>query len=388
MARHVDVRLHVAVGLALGALAAASALAPALGSPVPAPDAHVPLALASLTLLAEALAFWYVPSFAKRSLVAPAVAQHAGPWLLGLGALAAALGGPLDAAAAVAFALALASFGAILLMSGLRGEPWRGGVPFWRTEGGHRAGDSAAVFALASGAAAFLVAGALLALLPLRSTAPTIAWLAALALFALGGLAHLVPRSRGAPLAAGPLRAGVALVDAGALLAVLVFLAPLPLGAPAALVLGAGVVLAVGSLARPAPEAKPRGPRARDARPFALAASLLALAAAFLVVLGFPDRADAVIAAAEAALGALACAIAALALLGLPVVLNNVPDPRWTIPAAAGLGLGGALGAAASLSPMPSWPAAVASCAGVAFLLAALAPLRRPRRECPPGEDS
>jgi hypothetical protein len=107
-----------------------------------------------------------------------------------------------------------------------------------------------------------------------------------------------------------------------------------------------------------------------------------------LVVTGFPDRADLVLAAAEAGLAALACATAALALLGLPVVLNNVPDARWTLPAGAGLGLAGALAAAAFLLPVPAWAGALAAVVGVASLLAAFAPLRRPRRECPPGESS
>ncbi|MEA3202276.1 MAG: hypothetical protein QOE90_3704 [Thermoplasmata archaeon] len=371
----IAVRAHAALGLALAALAAASALA---GWPMP--DAHVALSLAAVTLVAQALLFWYLPSFAKRELMTLPVAQFACPWLVAAAGVVGAFGiGPPAAALA---ALGLGATGAVVLASALRGKPWRGGVPFWRAPGDRRGSDAAAALALLSGLVGLVLAALLFVAFPFHSPPPTLAWIAALAMLSFGALAHWLPRLRGVPLAIQPFRLGVLAFDVGALLAVAAFLAPPVVGLAAAFLLGAGLALALGALARPA--GKERGPRARDAAPFLLAGAPLALVAALLVVAGFPASAPLVGAAAEVGLAALACAWAALALLGLPVVLNNVPETRATWPAALGLALAGLLAGASQLVPVPEWAAGACAALGVIALGVALAPLRTPRRDCPP----
>lgn len=373
----IAVRVHVALALALGVAAALDAAIPS-----PAQASHVIPALAACTLLAQALAFWYLPSFAKRELAAPALAEHAAPWLVAAAGLSAL--SPVEPLTALLLVAGLGVFGGVLLASLVQGKPWRGGVPFWRAEGHHRAGDGAAAWALASGIAWLLVAALLFVLLPVRSVLPLLAWIASLATFALGGLAHWIPRLRGAKLAARPFRAGIVAFDAGALVAGATLAIVPALGALAAFLLGGGLVLAVGVLARPEREAKPRGPRGRDAHPLLLGAAVAAVLAGLALIVGFPDAAPLVFAASELGLAALALAWCALAILGLPVVLNNVPVGRATWPAALGLASAGLLAAIAQLVPLPIWIAGVLALAGVASFVVAMSPLRKPRRDCPP----
>jgi hypothetical protein len=371
----VAVKPHAIVAVALLLVAAACGLATALDAPYVPEDAHVIVALFGLTLLAESLVLWYLPSFAKRALVAPALAQHAGPWLFPLATIGILVGSWAALVGSLLAALALAAFAYAMLGSALGGEPWRSGIPFWQ-EGKHRAGDAAAAVAFTSGAVGFALVAALTALSPIgvRSAAALVLWFASLGLLALGALAHLLPRGRGAPLAQRPLVVGIALLDVGAVLGAFPFVAPVPTGGVAALLLGPGIAVCAGALSRFAPEGKPAGRRAKEALP------------GFLVVVGFPAWKDIVFASVYAGLGALACAYAALAILALPVVMNQPPDARWILPSAGALGLGTAAAATASLVHIPTWPAAAVVLVGALAFAAALAPLRTPRRECPPEE--
>lgn len=294
--------------------------------------------LGGATLLLECVLLWYLPSFAKRRLV--------GPWWLPLAGVvafpAAAAFALVDPAVSRVLAgIGLAHLALLALASAARGAPWRGGVPFW-SAGPHREGD---------GAAAVAMAGGLVLLLAAAFDAR--AWIPGLALVAAGALAHLVPRARGrAPLAPAAY-AGAGMVFMAALLT---WARPVPHAVTAA-----GLLLLAGGIAG-GRAGKKAGPRLRDAA----APLVAALAPLPLALLGVPGTL-----AASAGL-----ALFALLLLALPVVFNQRPASAFILPAAAL----GALAPAAALLPF-SWGRAVASLA-VLLALAALAPLRRPRREC------
>lgn len=359
----VDVRPHAYVGAALLLAAALALLAPRFVGA----DARALATLGAATLLLQAVLFWYLPSFAKRRVVLDGMATYAGPILLPVALAVALVPLPLRD---VALGLALALFGGILLASAAFGPRWRSGVPFWRAEGQHRRGDLAAMLALASGALWLLAEGVALLLWPREGArALAVAWPAALALLALGALAHLVPRARGRPLAWRVFLAGAAAFQLGAALFALAD-APRVAGA-----LVAGLPVCALAMAGPGKRA---GPRMRDARPAlagaaALAAATVALLAAGMTTTGY-----------VALLVALLLAVAAVTLLALPVVFNQRPDARAVAPGVASALAGVALNALARGLPLGRWPAAVALAAALLLWLAALAPLRRPRRACPP----
>lgn len=299
--------------------------------------------LGGATLVMETAILWYLPSFAKRAVLGPDWIAAIGPALLGAAAVTALF--PLPFASILAV-LGLLHLTILVLASATLGAPWRSGIPFWRA-GPHQRGDRAAAIVMLLG---------LLVLAASPLVHPLSIWPAGLAILALGALTHLLPRSRGrAPIAP--------LVLAGAAVASLAAVARFYAPTIPSWLAPAGILLAAAGLyAGPSP--KRAGPRLREAAPPILAA----LAATALAIAGLS-------AALSVAAG---LAVFAVALLALPVVFNQRPARAFILPAsvaAAGVPL-------AALLPAPTGP--IAGAVAVALALATLAPLRRPRRYCPP----
>jgi hypothetical protein len=343
------------------------------------------------TLLVAGIACWYLPSFAKRA-VTPRLAAQAIPVLGGAAAGAELLrvilpqAPGLGAAADVGMGLTLLALATVLLVSPLAGPPWRGGTPAWRKPGDFRMGDLAALAGFASSAALLVHAGVLIVLAPVEGIFPgsfSFSWPLGLVLFVLAGLAHLLPRARGAPMVAALFLAGVALAD-GALL-LLYGPGDAPDFTPGAL--GAGLLLCAVALGvHGRGRGKPAGPRLREAGPLLVVAwlALVGVAASYAVA---PWGGAAGIVGLASLVAALLLGLAGLSLLTLPVLANQRPAGRLALPAAlvglvsyALLPLGVALGSAVFR----------AGVVGLALFLvlwmATLWPLRKPRRECPPRE--
>ena len=339
-----SVRPHAYVGAALLALAA---LQTALRStPWIGRDPDLAL-LGGLTLLLQCVAFWYVPSFAKREIVLKPIAAWSGPLLFPLALVLSYVSFDLWTLAA---GIGLLAFAIVLAASVVAGPKWRSGIPFWRADSPHRAGDRAAMLAFASAIAWW---GLALPLRLARPFGPDLAWIVGLACFATGGLAHLLPRARGVPASAWTLLGALAIVHVAA---VATALDRAPRAAlPLAVVALGFAILPLGG--------KAAGPRLREASPLLLAA----LACAILAVVR------------PAALApALASAILGLALLALPVVFNQRPDGRFVVPAA----LAATASAASDALLRAGLPGAILFAISLLLALAALAPLRRPRRDC------
>lgn len=354
----VPVRWHFYAGGALLALAAI--LLPLVGLvPLLGESAALAAFLAGCTLFVQGIAWWYLPSFAKRAVLLRPLAAFAGPVLLPLAVLAQLAG--LDRTSGAIAASALSLFALILLASALAGPLWRSGVPFWR-EGPHRADDRAAALVLALSLVGMLAVPAVAALAPARVP---LAWGSALLLFALGALAHLLPRSRSraswsALVAAGALvgAAGIALLVAG-----------IPFSAP----LSAGFLVAALAIAPPG-STKRAGPRLAEAAPLLVLAAV-ALAAAIALALAGLARPGWL-----ASLAALGLGLAGLSLLTLPVLFNQRPAARF-VPA---LLLFAVLGVAIGLAGVAIARTSLAL--AIVAWLRVLWPLRRPRRECPPDD--
>lgn len=365
----IPVRPHFYVGAALLALGAIlAALTAARRNPL-APDAHLVALLGGLTLFAQGIAFWYTPSFAKREVVLDGMAAYSGPILFPAALVAGAL--RVGNFQATLVGLALVLFGTILLASAFAGPKWRGGVPFWRSDSPHRAGDRAAAFTLASACLWLLLAGIAAYV---RPQALASVWPIALAVFALGALAHLLPRARGRPLSPASFVAAVALLQLDALVMFLQGRA-LP---PALLV---GLPLAGAALALPL-GGKPAGSRLREARTLLLAALPIAALVPLLALVEPRAGLGATLASYYALLTAAALGLGGLSLLTLPVLFNQRPAPRYLAPAAASAAAGALLLAAGFLTRLPRWPGAVLLGLALLLWLAALAPLRKPRRDC------
>jgi hypothetical protein len=387
----VSVRVHGFVGAALLALAAPLALLAALRFGPFDADLHLLAALGGMTLLLEAVAFWYLPSFAKREIVLDGMASYSGVILFP----AALVGAVFDIGGmrVVGPPLALGIFGIILLASPLVGKRWRGDtvtagggealvdrdpprVPFWRTEGPFRVGDFASMLTLAS-AAIWFVATGILGLL--RPTLVAVLWPVGLCLITLGALAHYVPRNRGRAMSVFPFLAGVAAFEVGA---VMHGLARLGFAVPLDIASGLLVGLPLAGLALAPPVAtKKAGARMREAAPFLAASVPLA---GLAVGLGLAGRsASFVFASYYALLCALAFALAGLVLLTLPVVFNRPPARIWLWPTFLSGLLGAGLLVAGFLTWLPRWPGAAVLAVALAMWLLVLAPLRTPRRICP-----
>jgi hypothetical protein len=348
------------------------------------------LALLGGTLLVAGIACWYLPSFAKRA-VTPRLLAQAIPVLGGAAAAAELLrvivpSAPgVGAAADVGTGLTLLALAAVLLVSPLAGPSWRGGVPAWRKAGGFQGGDRAALAGFASAAAWLALAGCLLAAAPARGLLPGsfhVSWPVGLALFVLSGLAHLVPRARGAPLVAGLFLLGVLLAD-GAMLLQSADAAP----AVASGALGAGLLLCAAALGvHGRGRGKPAGPRLREAGPLLGAAWLVLVGAAVALAL-VPWRGAAALVGLAGLVVALLLGLAGLSLLTLPVLANQRPAGRLALPAAlVGLVSYGLLPLGAALGAPAFRAGVVGLCLFLVLWMAALWPLRRPRRECPPRE--
>ena len=373
----VAVRYHFFTGAALLAIAAVVA-ATLERLPYLTFEAAAFAFLAGCSLFVEGIALWYLPSFAKRRVVLQRLATFAGPVLFPLATAGALAGIPLARDAALALALAL--FAGIVLASALAGPRWRGGTPFW-AEGPHQADDRAAAFTLAL-SLFVMIAVAADALAGAGERAIALAWPAALALFALGALAHLLPRSR-SRAAWTPLVYGGALLGAAGVGVLLAFPA---VGERVGLALCAGFALAALGIAPPGGK-KRAGPRLAEAGP------LLVLSLAHLVVgLAVANALAPLDARASTAVGlillaALGLGVAALSILTLPVLFNQRPSARHLPILLALATLGGGAGAASLFLPSAGTSAFLLAAALVVWLRV-LWPLRRPRRECPPDEPS
>ncbi|HET6405117.1 MAG TPA: hypothetical protein VFH78_10755, partial [Candidatus Thermoplasmatota archaeon] len=191
----VPVRPHFLAGAALLALGALLLLASATARPSQAlDDAALVSFLGGSTLVVAGIAYWYLPSFAKRQVLAARATTYVLPVLLPLAALLQLLGAPV--LARLAIALALAFLAVSLLASALAGARWRTGIPFWR-EGPRRRDDLAAALVLALSLVGMLATAAWAAFAPPAPRTLPLAWPASLLLFVLGALAHLLPRARG-----------------------------------------------------------------------------------------------------------------------------------------------------------------------------------------------
>ena len=348
------------------------------------------LALLGCTLLVAGIGCWYLPSFAKRA-VTPRLLAQAIP-VLGGGAAALELlrvirpGIPFLGRAADGFlGLALLALAAVLLVSPLAGRPWRGGVPAWRKPGPFRAGDLAALAGFASAAAWLAVAGVPLVSPPSGIVPGSLVpspWVLGLALFVLSGLAHLLPRARGAAMPSALFLAGVVLADASGVVAVMRELPALTPGA-----LGAGLLLAaLATGLHGRGRGKPLGPRLREAAPLLLSGWLVLAGAAVALALA-PWEAAAAFVSLVSLVAALLLGLAGLSLLTLPVLANQRPLGRLALPAAVvGLVSFGLLPLGTALGGAVFRAGVVGLALFLVLWMVALWPLRRPRRDCPPRE--
>lgn len=358
----VDVRHHFYTAAAL--LAIGAFCVPFMAAQMPRfPEAAGLFALlGGLTLMLEGIILWYLPSFTKRRVILRTAAHVGPPAFIALVVL-----GALDAPPGIALGLALVSLATVVLASALAGPAWRGGVAFWRSDSPYRAGDGGAAIALGAGALACGVGGIAALAGSMDLAAP--AWIVALYLLPLGALAHLVPRLRARPLAVAPFLAGVALIVAAPFL-VLARIDP-TFAAPVLLLPGLAIAAPGG--------AKRAGARSRDATP-PLMAALVALALAAAMLLAGPRLAFPGTVALAVALG---LGVAGLSLIALPVLFNQRPASAF-VPWATAAALAGVFGFAfAHLLGRTLVPGAILLAAALLLWLAALAPLRRPRRYCP-----
>ncbi|HUR68895.1 MAG TPA: hypothetical protein VM370_06580 [Candidatus Thermoplasmatota archaeon] len=370
----IGVRVHGYAAAALLALAAPLGILAALRRGPFAPDLHLLAALGGLTLLMQCILYWYLPSFAKREVSFEGMASYSGPILFPATLVGAAL--DMGALRVGLPAIGLGIFGAILLLSPVVGRRWRSGVPFWRTPGPFQRGDRLSMMTLAAGALWLLLCAWL------GFTRPTmlaLVWPIALLTLVLGALAHYVPRGRGRAMLAAAYALGACAFTLGAALLVAERAgAAIPRGLPESLIAG---LLVAGAAIAPPGAAKAAGARLGQAAPFLLAGSAAMAGAIVFSVsgrgIGFA------FAAYYGLLAALALAVAGLSLLLLPVVFNERPDARGLWPS-VGCALGGAaLFAAGVLTRLPRWPGAALLAISVLCWLAMMAPLRRPRRDCP-----
>lgn len=368
------VRWHFYAGAALLLVAALLVAALHALPPLTEPAALYAF-LAGLTLFAQGIAYWYLPSFAKRAVVLRPLAAIAGPTLYPIALLGELAGFGL--VRDVATALALAHFALTALASAWLGPRWRSGVPFWKAEGPHRHDDRAAAFVLALSLLSMLALAALLALVPEGERALAIGWPASLLLFAVGALAHLLPRSR-ARGAWPVVVAAAALV--GALGAWWIVLTE-PSGraaSPIATALLLAFPIAAVAIVPPGGAKKP-GPRLKEAAP-SLALGLAVLALALLLWSALRLRGETP-PPAVALLVALCLSYVGLTTLTLPVLFNQKPAARY-LPLVLVFAL---------VSALLSWialatPGRIVLTSLILAWLAALWPLRKPRRECPPDE--
>lgn len=377
----------------LGAAALLGAIAAAPSARVE-PSLHVLVALAGVFLLAGGLMHGFLAPFLKRE-PRTAMLAHAS-FALVLAADLAGLAAPwLDALQAAhaeqIYGAAFLLFPLHVLLAAFWGAPWRGGIALFAKDQPFRRGD---LFVLAGVGAALagLVAASVVLLAQTRghaSAAPAILLLAFAIPFFHAFLAFILPRNAKAPLPGITLHA-VALALTLAAAAGLAYAFARPFDAdfrvPAATALvAAGLALvAFARLRFPTP----LGPQVRRARPFLRGAFALALLAPIVLVLAtvrFPPQLDLLAVALYAHLVLVALLAVACALFGAPILLNAIPrEGRWGAWTAA-LAIAALFLLAPSIQYERSlFPAAATLLAAAAILLWGVAPLRTPRRDCPP----
>lgn len=373
----IAVRPHFFTGAALLAAGAILGVVTAYDAALLPSDAHIIGFLGGLTLFAQGIAYWYLPSFAKRSVVLDGMASYAGPILFPAALVGAIF--EIDGLRGPGLILGLAIFPVVVFASAIFGPRWRSGIPFWRAEGPHRRGDVAAMLVLAS---AFLwMLGAAIGALRAPPTI-VVAWPTALGLFSLGALAHLVPRSRSKPALWIPFLALTLVGEIGALLATLARVGIAGKYTRAGYALLAAFALAALAIAPPG-RGKRVGPRGREAAPF-LWASVGALLLGVVAATAWPSVTLArAVTAYYAFLAAAGLALAGLALLTMPVLFNQRPAGRLVFPTLIVFLCAATLLAASLITPLPRWPAALLLAGTLVLWLATMAPLRTPRRACP-----
>lgn len=372
----IAVRPHFFAGFALLAASAILGVLTAAGKGPFDADAHLIAYLGGLTLFAQGIAFWYLPSFAKRSVVLDGMADYAGPLLFP----AAAIGALVRSAQlrGTMLALGLVLFAIVVLASAAFGPRWRSGIPFWKHDGPFRSGDLAAALTHAAASLSFAAAGIAALLAP---AALILAWPMALALFVIAHIAHLAPRGRGRPLLVAPFAIGILAATVGATLLALARAGVVnAIPSRLSIVLLAGFALAGVGIAAP-PRTKGRGPRTREAGPL-LAAAIGLLLLGIVGAAAWPTLTfGRAMSAYSALMAALGLAMAGLGMLTMPVLFNQRPAGSLLLPALLCALAAATLLAASFVVTLPRWPTALALAMALLLWLAALAPLRTPRRQ-------
>lgn len=367
-------------------LTAAALVGVALAGGLPVPVfADLLLAVAGLALVAAALAFGYAGPFLKREVPAPDAAWAMVALLV---AADAALAWRVDWAAR-GVGLAIVALPLHVAATAAFGKPWRGGIAIFAKDQPFRRGDALAAAAFALGLLGLLAGGVLLALLArgIPTAGIAVALLGGVLPFLAGMLLFFLPRNAKTPLPGATL-VGTALGVWSVSTVALGVAFTRPVGgefrAPA---IGALLAIALFQTALLRLRFGKPGVQLLRARPFLRGAAALAPLTGVTLALsmagGLPGPLLPVAAYAFLVLGALLAVAATL--LGAPILLNSVPRAgRWGMISSA-LGIAGLfLLAPAFQYPRP--PVFGAIVLAVAMLVAVwgLAPMRTPRRDCPP----
>ncbi len=352
-----------------------------------------------MTLISGLVAF-YLPTFVKRESALPALAYASlAATHLGFVVLFAApfWDGAINTHLAIegaAMLLFVIHTGVTSALGKRRGRQ----RPLHRSGGPHAEGDRLAVGTFTGGLLYFAIAGAYLLSPDLRIHFPVEAILVAVLAgacvqFAYAGAFHLAPRQFKRPFPKKPdhveiARWAIILHNFGILgvlpamvgeqpLRALFIFAPLPF-------IALGIIGVLFALIRTRGEPL-AGPIPRAADPYYLAAFPLGLLGAALFAVS-PLR-DALLAPALAlTLAAMILTYAGFFVQLVPIIANAKPEGETLSRVAAFLGFAGGLlggGAAAGLAPI--WTPAIPAGAAVIVFVAQVAPLRKPRRDCPPG---
>ena len=380
--RPLDIRPHAWSAAAL--MAAAAILGALRALALVPPDPWLIATLGAATLLLQAALYGHLPNLSRRQTTPEGLAELAGPLLFP----AAVLGSLLDQAAIrdTALSIALALTGAIPLLTLAFGKPWRAsGRATWRKPGPYQSGDIIGLGFILNASLAFLLIGTAHAIDPAAAARalPLVHPLAIL--LAASGLAlSLLPRLARQPARLPLAAAAWASTTAAVALALARVVWPTTVSTEVPVLLSVGLALLVPALWAPG---RRGGPRWQDARALAALAAASGLTTAAAALWSAFDPTARVTTAGYASLVLTALSTAGLAFLLLaPILLNALPSGRAVATAA----LVGATGLAMSWAlplRLTRW-AAIAWALALLLALAAIAPMRTPRRDCPPNEET